>query len=168
MQFLPDQATYVDRALTRQAETSDALLADVRRAAIAQWWRISQRAEPRVLVHGDYWPGNLVWRRGRLIGVVDWEQPRLGDPSKDVATCRGDLAVLFGQEVADDFVRLYAASGGYPISNLRFWDLLVSSWALPEMPEWAVAYRVLGRPDLTSEVAVARIRAFASNALQRA
>ena len=40
----------------------------------------------RTLVHGDYWPGNLLWQRGRLTGVVDWEEPRLGDPSRDVAT----------------------------------------------------------------------------------
>jgi hypothetical protein len=26
--------------------------------------------------------------------VVDWEQPRLGDPAKDVATCRGDLTIV--------------------------------------------------------------------------
>ena len=28
-------------------------------------------AEP-VLIHGDFFSGNLVWSRGRLTGVVDW------------------------------------------------------------------------------------------------
>ena len=65
-------------------------------AAQRGWRRVSQLPERRALVHGDYWPGNLLWRRGRLIGVIDWEQPRLGDPTKDVATCRGDLNILFG------------------------------------------------------------------------
>src|SRR5262249_25703765 len=117
---------------------------------------------------GDYWPGNLLWRRGRLVGVVDWEQPRLGEPTKDVATCRGDLAVLFGLEAADAFVRYYLAAGGQPVRQVRFLDLLISSWAVAEMNEWAVAYRVLGRPDLTSAVASERARAFARAALDRA
>ena len=33
--------------------------------------------------------------------------------------------------------------------------------------KWAVAYRILGRPDLTTEIATARIRAFARAALDR-
>jgi aminoglycoside phosphotransferase (APT) family kinase protein len=103
-----------------------------------------------------------------LVGVVDWEQPRLGEPTKDVATCRGDLAVLFSQAAADEFLDRYVAAGGQSVNDLRFWDLLISSWAVPEMPGWAVAYRVLGRPDLTSDVATERIRAFARAAVERA
>ena len=113
-----------------------------------------------VLVHGDYWPGNLLWLRGRLVGVVDWEQPRLGDPAKDVATCRGDLCVMFGQDAADAFAARYEAASGQALQNMRFWDLFISTWAVPEMPEWAGAYRILGRKDLTTEVAPERIRNF--------
>jgi hypothetical protein len=60
---------------------------------------------------------------------------------------------------------MYEAAAGRSVTNLRFWDLLISTWAVPEMPAWAVAYRVLGRQDLTPEVATERIRAFARNAL---
>jgi aminoglycoside phosphotransferase (APT) family kinase protein len=165
--FLPDQRDMVTRVLSQRPETDDALQLEVWETAVAEWSRISQIREQRVLVHGDYWPGNLVWVRGRLTGVVDWEQPRLGDLVKDVATCRGDLWVLFGQPAADEFLREYERAAGINVHNLRFWELLVSIEAVREMPEWAVGYRMLGRPDLTTETAVPRIRAFARAALER-
>jgi aminoglycoside phosphotransferase (APT) family kinase protein len=167
LDFLPDQRDMVNRTLGSRKETDDPLQKAILDAAQAEWPRASQSLQ-RVLVHGDYWPGNLLWQRGRLVGVVDWEQPRLGEPTKDVATCRGDLAVLFSQAAADEFVDRYVAAGGQSVNDLRFWDLLISSWAVPEMPGWAVAYRVLGRPDLTSDVATERIRAFARAAVERA
>jgi len=165
--FLPDQRDMVTRVLSRRPETDDALQLGVWEAAVAEWSRISQLVEQRVLVHGDYWPGNLLWVRGRLTGVVDWEQPRLGDLVKDVATCRGDLWVLFGQPAADEFLREYERAAGINVEDLRFWELLISIEAVREMPEWAVGYRTLGRADLRTETAVPRIRAFARAALDR-
>jgi len=165
--FLRDQRDRVTRVLSKRPETDDALQLDVWTAAVAEWSRISEIDERRVLVHGDYWPGNLLWVRGRLVGVVDWEQPRLGERVKDVATCRGDLWVLCGQPAADEFLREYERAAGIDVRDLRFWELLISIEAVRDMPEWAVAYRILGRPDLTTEIAVGRIRAFAQAALDR-
>jgi aminoglycoside phosphotransferase (APT) family kinase protein len=165
--FLPDQREMVTRVLGQRSDTDDALQQAILEQAVAEWSRISQLVEQRVLVHGDYWPGNVVWVRGRLTGVVDWEQPRLGDFVKDVATCRGDLWVLFGHAAADEFLRAYERAAGNKVHDLRFWELLISIEAVREMPEWAVGYRSLGRPDLTTETAVPRIRAFAQAALDR-
>jgi hypothetical protein len=53
------------------------------------------------------------------------------------------------------------------VANLRFWDLLISTWAVRDILEWAVVYPLLKRPDVTSEVASERIRAFARAALSR-
>jgi aminoglycoside phosphotransferase (APT) family kinase protein len=166
--FLPDQRDMVSRVLGKRPETDDELQLAVHEAAVAEWSRIITLPPiPRVLVHGDYWPGNILWVRGRLVGVVDWEQPRLGEPVKDVATCRGDLWFLFGQAAADEFLDEYERAIGLKVNDLRFWDLLISFWAVPEVKEWAVAYRVLGRTDLTSEIATERVRAFARAALNR-
>jgi len=165
--FLRDQRERVARVLSTHPETDDALQLQIWKAAVAEWSRISQLDEQRVLVHGDYWPGNLLWVRDRLVGVVDWEQPRLGDLAKDVATCRGDLWVLFGQAAADDFLGEYERAANSKVNDLRFWELFISTEAVREMPQWAVAYRVMRRPDLTTETAVPRIRAFAQAALDR-
>ena len=37
-------------------------------------------------MHGDFWPGNLLVERGRVLGVIDWESARLaGTPARDLA-----------------------------------------------------------------------------------
>jgi aminoglycoside phosphotransferase (APT) family kinase protein len=164
--FLPDQQLYVERALQPDRQpSSDALQVAVWRAAQSGWARVAKTQRRRAVLHGDYWPGNVLWRRGRLIGIVDWEQPRLGDPTKDVATCRGDLSILFGLEAADEFLRAYRAAGGH-VADLAFWELLVSTWALREINGWAKVYPLLGRADLSPELANERIRRFAARALK--
>lgn len=40
---------------------------------------------PVVLLHGDYRLPNLKWHDGKLVGVLDWELARLGDPLGDIA-----------------------------------------------------------------------------------
>lgn len=166
LEFVPDQRRFVDRALRDELTppADDALQTRMWGVARRLWQSLRGKQSRWQLVHGDYWPGNLLWRRGRLMGIVDWEQPRLGDPTKDVATCRGDLSILFGQSAADEFTSLYVELGG-SVTDLEFWDLLVATWAVREMPDWAVAYPLLGRADMTPEVAVERIRAFAQVAL---
>jgi aminoglycoside phosphotransferase (APT) family kinase protein len=42
----------------------------------------------RTFIHRDLYPGNLLWRRRRLTGVVDWEHACLGPPDVDVGHCR--------------------------------------------------------------------------------
>ena len=34
---------------------------------------------PMVVAHGDYWAGNIMVERGRVVGVVDWERATLDD-----------------------------------------------------------------------------------------
>ncbi|HEU0163921.1 MAG TPA: aminoglycoside phosphotransferase family protein, partial [Thermomicrobiales bacterium] len=38
-----------------------------------------------VLLHGDFWPGNVLWANGSLSGIVDWEDVHFGDYRFDVA-----------------------------------------------------------------------------------
>ncbi|GAA1256142.1 phosphotransferase [Oryzihumus leptocrescens] len=47
--------------------------------------RLRRYSVARTVVHGDYWPGNLLVREGRVSGVVDWEraEPR-GNPVGDL------------------------------------------------------------------------------------
>jgi aminoglycoside phosphotransferase (APT) family kinase protein len=43
---------------------------------------------PAVLVHGDYHYGNMLFREGRLVSVLDWEIAQLGQPLIDLACLR--------------------------------------------------------------------------------
>ena len=170
LEFLPDQRDVVGETLAEGPPTADdPLQHEVWDAVVGLWPRVreSSREWPGALLHGDYWPGNTLWLRGRLVGLVDWAEPQLGDPAQDVATCRGDLTIMFGPQVAADFLRCYENASGARVANLRFWDLLISTWAVRHIEEWAVVYPVLQRPDVTPELARARIRAFGRAALSR-
>lgn len=166
MGFLNDQQVNTDRALGAENTPNGDELQEAVWSEAQRLWPLARAAPHRhALVHGDYWPGNLLWQRHRLVGIVDWEQPRLGDPTKDVATARGDISVLFGLAAADEFAQRYLAAGGAPLTHPRFWDLLISTWATREIEDWATVYPVLGRPELTPAMARERIRAFAAAAL---
>lgn len=66
----------------------------------------------RVLLHRDYHPGNVLWSRGQLSGVVDWQAACVGPPSVDAAWCRINLIRRFGTEVADRFIRVWEQVSG--------------------------------------------------------
>jgi aminoglycoside phosphotransferase (APT) family kinase protein len=40
-----------------------------------------------VLVHGDLGPEHVLVRGGRVVGVIDWSDARIGDPALDFAWC---------------------------------------------------------------------------------
>jgi hypothetical protein len=44
-----------------------------------------------VLIHRDFHPGNVLWARGRVSGVVDWQAACVGPRAADVWHCRGNL-----------------------------------------------------------------------------
>jgi aminoglycoside phosphotransferase (APT) family kinase protein len=79
---------------------------------------------PPTLVHIDYWLGNLLWDRGRIAAVVDWEEAGYGDPGIDVAFCRMDMFLNgMGRRAADEFLNVYEAEMGRQVANLGFWEL---------------------------------------------
>lgn len=48
--------------------------------------RLAGLRAPQVVMHGDFWPGNLLLADGRVRGVIDWEGGRLaGPPTRDLA-----------------------------------------------------------------------------------
>jgi len=77
----------------------------------------------RRFIHRDYHPGNVLWRRGRVTGVVDWVNASRGAPEVDVAHCRVNLAGRFGIDVADRFLRLWQEIAGVRDYH-PYWDLM--------------------------------------------
>jgi aminoglycoside phosphotransferase (APT) family kinase protein len=164
--FLPRQAELIPKRLARAAVANDPLEPALREATVRAWPAIAASPGRTRLVHGDYWPGNLLWRRGRLTGVVDWENGCLGDPAEDVATCRADLVMLFGPRGADGFVEAYQTAGGRPVPHLPFWDLVTCTLRLAELERWAAGWQAIGRTDLSAATARERIRGFARDAMR--
>jgi aminoglycoside phosphotransferase (APT) family kinase protein len=104
------------------------------------------------LVHRDYHPGNTLWSRGRLVGVVDWNFASLGSPSVDLGHMRVNLATDLGGEWADEFLAAYHALTG--VGHHPWWDLAAM---VDVLPEW--------EPEPGPEVD--RLEAFVAAALGR-
>jgi aminoglycoside phosphotransferase (APT) family kinase protein len=116
-------------------------------------------------VHDDFWPGNTIWSRQRLTGVVDWGEAKIGDPRLDVGQCRVDLAMMLGPDAADAFLRAYAATTGDELSSMWFWDLYSARGALPAIHYWLDGYHDLGLTDLTLTAMRQRLEDFVKRAL---
>jgi aminoglycoside phosphotransferase (APT) family kinase protein len=68
----------------------------------------------RVFIHRDYHPGNVLWRRQRVTGIVDWPVASVGPRAADLAHCRGNLIDRFGLQVADRFLMIWQEITGEP------------------------------------------------------
>jgi aminoglycoside phosphotransferase (APT) family kinase protein len=142
----------------------DELMAEVYAVLEAELDRI-EWPQP-CLVHDDYYPGNTVWLRGKLTGVIDWTDAELGDPRTDVSQCRLDLIVSHGEEAGDAFVEAYQRLAPKPLPDLWFFDLYRGLRALLYYDHWLIGYHDAGLTHLTLEDCGARLRAFVGKVLR--
>jgi aminoglycoside phosphotransferase (APT) family kinase protein len=89
---------------------------------------------PAVLLHRDFHPGNVLWRRGQVSGVVDWLGACAGPAAADVAHCRVNLLTM-GAEVTERFTGRWervADAGYHPwgdvVTIVGFLDDLRDDW----------------------------------------
>ena len=104
---------------------------------------VEQDLNRRVVLHGDYWPGNVLWRHGRLMAVIDWEDASLGDPLADLATARVELLCRYGDDAMERFSTRYLELhrdriGPLRLESLPLWELYVSAAALSAMGDWGL------------------------------
>ncbi len=115
------------------------------RAALDRIWPPPPAGQP-VLLHGDYWPGNTLWRDGALVCVLDWEDAALGDPVADLANARMELTMVFGAAAADGFTRQYAGlRPELDLCALPHWDLYAALRHAGRMPGWGLPAAELTR-----------------------
>lgn len=93
---------------------------------------------PPALLHGDYWPGNLLWQDERLAAVVDWEDAAVGDPLADVANARLELRWSLGATVMEAFTRAYRALQPLEFAHLPYWDLRAALRPAGKLHTWGL------------------------------
>jgi aminoglycoside phosphotransferase (APT) family kinase protein len=145
--FLSRRADQVEGLLGKPL--ADPALERIRLAARARWPGpvVADR-----LLHGDFWPGNVIWDRGRVAAVIDWEDAALGDPRADLGHARVELLWSHGPGVVESFSRRYRALAGTAEADLRLWDLValldkvprIGGWGLPPAREAAMRMAGLG------------------------
>ena len=135
-------------------------------ATLAKQWPPQSHNAP-VLLHGDFWPGNLIWRDSELAAIIDWEDAMVGDPLEDLAICRFDVGFIFGRNAPQLLTDNYLQHNPIDTTSLPFWDLLASLRILNGMSGWAAGWAAdLGRPDITLETIEADHRWFVDQAMK--
>ena len=88
------------------------------------------------LLHGDFWPENLLWRDGAIAAVLDWEDAALGDPLSDVAAARVELRYRYGPQAMQWFTEVYAETAKVDPERLALWQVYVAAAAQKFMGLW--------------------------------
>ncbi|MFN8568337.1 MAG: phosphotransferase family protein [Kouleothrix sp.] len=137
-------------------------------AALQAGWPPPQ-LNPPALLHGDFWPGNILWRGAAAVAVIDWEDAALGDPLRDLAVSRLDLLWIFGCAAMEAFTERYRALMPIDYTSLVRWDLYaalrLARLVGDDLPGWAAFFTPFGRPDITAASISEHYQRFVAQAL---
>jgi len=133
----PDEDAY-SWALRERPERIDVSLDEGQiRKALRAVWPLPRRNAP-VLLHGDFWPGNILWRDGRIVAVIDWEDAALGDPLTDLGKSRLEILWAYGREAMAHFTRQYQDEMTHlDFTDLPYWDLCAALRPVFQLAAWA-------------------------------
>ncbi len=101
---------------------------------LAERWLLDRAPEPagRVLVHGDYRIGNVIFDESGVRSVLDWELCHAGDPVEDLGwLCvrawrfGNDALPVGGIGTREELAAAYDGAGGVRVDPeaLRFWEV---------------------------------------------
>jgi aminoglycoside phosphotransferase (APT) family kinase protein len=124
-----------------------------------------QAPEPATrFIHRDLQHFNLLWRRGRLTGVVDWATSCIGPADFDLGHCRLNLAVLFGADWAERLRFAYEAEAGRAVDP--WWDLYAVTAYGDEWREF-IPVQVSGRAPVDTAGMTSRVEDLLEATLSR-
>jgi aminoglycoside phosphotransferase (APT) family kinase protein len=154
LSFLSEGVKSFEATFKRPSNLNESLDEGRIRETLEAVWPLPQR-NAVALLHGDYWPGNILWREDKLVAVIDWEDTKLGDPLSDLAISRLDLLWIYGVEAMESFTRHYQSLMALDYTDLPYWDLAAAlrlvRLAGADLAEWAAFYPPFGRHDITEQ-----------------
>jgi aminoglycoside phosphotransferase (APT) family kinase protein len=137
LSFLVDiEQSYTLKLRERPAYVDESLNEGRIRDVLEAIWPIP-RINSSVLLHGDFWPGNILWRNGQLMAIIDWEDAALGDPLADVANSRLEILWAFGSDAMQYFTRQYRSRTAIDFTYLPYWDLCAALRPISQAAQWA-------------------------------
>lgn len=117
-----------------------------------------------VFLHGDLLPVNLLWSRGTITGLTDWNSIRRGPRAIDVGHCRRYLAALYSPEWSERLRSLYESVAGVTLNP--WWDLYALLHHDDGAPKW-IRRQVAGRRPVDVAGMTARVEVAIAAALRR-
>ncbi|HVF55370.1 MAG TPA: aminoglycoside phosphotransferase family protein [Pyrinomonadaceae bacterium] len=118
-------------------------------------------------IHRDYHPNNVLWKAGRVSGIVDWVNACRGPAGIDVAWCRQNLAQLYGVSEADAFLDAYRLLADGSFEYHPYWDLIAAIEFLPGPPGVYEGWLAFGAEGLSDELTTGRVDEYLSSVLAR-
>ena len=123
-------------------------------------------ATPVRYIHRDYHPVNLLWRRGKLSGVVDWVNSCVGPAGVDVAWARHNLAAMYGLPMADRWLEVCTEVMGASWQYDPYWDIQTLLEVLPGPPEVYTPWHDFGLDHLNGVMVTQRIEEYLASLLK--
>jgi aminoglycoside phosphotransferase (APT) family kinase protein len=162
LSFLPTVEAIHAKLLSERPATVDESIGERRiRDALEAVMPLARR-NPPVLLHGDYWTGNVLCREGQVVAVIDWEDARVGDPLDDLANARLEILWAFGAGAMENFTRRYQSlMTQIDYADLPYWDLYAALHPAGKLTLWTDG-------DAAREAAMREgLRWFAAQALKQ-
>jgi aminoglycoside phosphotransferase (APT) family kinase protein len=83
-------------------------------------------SDDTVYLHGDVWPGNLVWSGGRLAAFIDWKSAGVGAPGVDLSELRKQAAISFGPDAPAQVLTGWEQAAGRKALHVAYWDAVAA------------------------------------------
>ena len=136
--FLPQQAKiYTEMLRKRPVHVDESFSEGAIRNVLETSWPFPQRNKP-VLLHGDFWPGNVLWKDGHLVAVIDWEDAHIGNPLADLANSRLEILWAFGIDAMQCFTQQYQVMANIDFNYLPYWDLFAALRPIARIATWGL------------------------------
>jgi len=143
--FLPQQgSTYTRMFRERPAKQDDSLEEGRIRDALEAVGPLKDH-NPPVLLHGDFWPGNLLWKNSQLAAIIDWEDAAVGNPLADLGNARLEILWAYGVEAMTYFTQEYHSRTPFKARNLPYWDLCAALRPASKLSTWGLEAETEGR-----------------------
>jgi aminoglycoside phosphotransferase (APT) family kinase protein len=120
--------------------------------------------DPAVFLHGDFLPVNMLWSRGRITGLVDWNGIHRGSRAIDIGHCRRYLAALYSPEWSEHLRIVYESISGATLDP--WWDLYALLHHNEGQPKW-ISRQVTGRYPVDLANMTPRVEVAVEKALSR-
>lgn len=83
-------------------------------------------AGPAVFVHGDVWPGNMVWHGEACSALIDWKTAGVGQPGVDLGELRKQVAFFAGADAPRHVLEGWERASGARAADVPYWDAVAA------------------------------------------
>ncbi len=85
--------------------------------------QLAKRDLPTMPIHGDFFPGNLLWHDGCIVGLIDWDECAVDWRALEVANAAIEFSrsdgIHIDPKLVRGFLRDYIAAGGDVVDRER-------------------------------------------------